>query len=501
MSRIVARMEKMKAGNLGGIQRHNQRETDNHSNKEIDVERSYLNYDLVNTESINYREKIQAIITSQRTSKRAVRKDAVLVDEWLITSDRSFFETANTEKFFQDSVDYFAQRCGKQNIAYATVHLDETTPHMHLGIVPMIENRLSSKQLFTRQSLKDIQNEFPHYLQDRGHDIERGIQGSEQKHLTVEEYKENQQAIKDMEQVLQSKKKELALVNEQVADQKQAFTHELTQRWETEWLVTKEESPSFEMTHEVRDPLTYEPKIVSVNENTPKDYRMTFQEILGLFKEKYTQLKDYIALKWQKLTAKASELNIRSNSLVENEELLKGKLEGLEAEIKTKESQNNQLTELVDAKTSYIDRLADLSELSMMTPAYVKPSKLNKEVWIVPKDKWEAKHVSANAVSDMLNIKDTFTRAETSIKRQAQEGISNWALKSDNMKLEREKKELKEDYIILHNGVVKLLNGDHLSETALKSVLSDKILARMGIETEQKKMDRQRELDGPSLSL
>lgn len=44
MKKIVARMLKMKAGNLGGIQRHNQRETDNHSNEDIDTERSHLNY-------------------------------------------------------------------------------------------------------------------------------------------------------------------------------------------------------------------------------------------------------------------------------------------------------------------------------------------------------------------------------------------------------------------------------------------------------------------------
>lgn len=44
---MVARMQKMKANNLVGIGNHNQRKTDNHSNKDIDVERSHLNYDLV----------------------------------------------------------------------------------------------------------------------------------------------------------------------------------------------------------------------------------------------------------------------------------------------------------------------------------------------------------------------------------------------------------------------------------------------------------------------
>lgn len=139
MAKIVARMAKMKAGNLGGIQRHNQRETDNHSNEDIDVERLYLNYDLVNESPVKYNEHIREIIDSQKISNRAVRKDAVLVDEWIITSEKSFFEGIDQREFFQSAVDYFSDRCGSQNIAYATVHLDETPPHMHLGIVPMTE--------------------------------------------------------------------------------------------------------------------------------------------------------------------------------------------------------------------------------------------------------------------------------------------------------------------------------------------------------------------------
>lgn len=217
MSKIVARMEKMKVGNLSGIQRHNQRETDNHSNPDIDIEKSHLNYDLVNPGSINYREKIKQIIESQRISKRAVRKDAVLVNEWIITSDTAFFqENTDTQAFFTDVVAYFSDRCGRQNVAYATVHLDETTPHMHLGIVPMYEGRLSSKQVFSRQSLLEIQEELPNYLKERGYAIERGLRGSPQKHLSVKEYKDVQKEIQvskqelaNQEQILVEKEREL----------------------------------------------------------------------------------------------------------------------------------------------------------------------------------------------------------------------------------------------------------------------------------------------------
>ena len=102
MSMMVATMKKMKNGNLGGIQKHNQREFENHSNEDIDPERSDMNYDLVNDDKINYNEKVNQIIDEQRVGTRAIRKDAVKVDEWIISSDREFLITSiqNKQKNF-----------------------------------------------------------------------------------------------------------------------------------------------------------------------------------------------------------------------------------------------------------------------------------------------------------------------------------------------------------------------------------------------------------------
>ena len=58
---MVARMQKMKSGNLGGIERHNQRTFENHSNPDIDPEKQDLNYDLVNDRPINYKEKYKKL--------------------------------------------------------------------------------------------------------------------------------------------------------------------------------------------------------------------------------------------------------------------------------------------------------------------------------------------------------------------------------------------------------------------------------------------------------
>ncbi|WP_354689154.1 MobV family relaxase [Enterococcus faecalis] len=198
MSMMVATMKKMKSGNLGGIQKHNQREFENHSNEDIEPERSELNYDLVNDEKINYKDKVNSIIDEQRVSTRSVRKDAVKVDEWIISSDREFFnnlDSEQTKEFFQSVVDYFSENFGKQNVAYANVHLDETTPHMHMGVVPMKDGKLSSKAVFTREKLTEIQEQLPKYMNEKGFDIERGIEGSKSKHHATSEYKKLKENI------------------------------------------------------------------------------------------------------------------------------------------------------------------------------------------------------------------------------------------------------------------------------------------------------------------
>ena len=212
MSMVVARMEKMKAENLIGIGNHNQRKTKNHSNKDIDPSLSKLNYDLVNRTE-NYKKDIENFINENKSTTRAVRKDAVLINEWIITSDRKFFENLSdedTKEFFITAKEYFAENFGEENIRYATVHLDESTPHLHMGIVPFDKDKkLSAKRIFNREALRNVQEDLPKLLQEKGFDIERGLEGSDRKNLTVPEFKKLKEAEKEIERAIDRKKNEL----------------------------------------------------------------------------------------------------------------------------------------------------------------------------------------------------------------------------------------------------------------------------------------------------
>lgn len=245
MSYAVARMVKYKSGNLGGAYRHNERVFENHSNKDIDPERSHLNYELTDRDrSIPYDKQIKKYINDNKLSKRAIRKDAVLCNEWLITSDKAFFEDMSqeqTKEFFETAKNFFAERYGEQNIAYAMVHLDESTPHMHLGLVPMQNGKLSSKALFGhKEQLKEIQEEFPKYLNDKGYTLQRGEVDSERKHLDTAEYKEKQRLLDDVEQQLSEKQDKLEQISQKinqleltVSEKEQLLQHLEQKEWHT----------------------------------------------------------------------------------------------------------------------------------------------------------------------------------------------------------------------------------------------------------------------------
>lgn len=201
MSYLVLHMDKFKKDAIRGIQSHNRRERESHSNPDIDYRRSTGNYDLHESASNNYAQAIQNRIDDLLMVK-AVRKDAVHLCGLIVSSDKSFFTRIGkdeTRHFFEEAAAYLTDFVGKENVISAMVHIDEKTPHMHFLHVPVTQDgRLSANSIYTRASLKKLQTELPGYLQGRGFEIQRGVEqkpGSAKKHLDTREFKQQQEAL------------------------------------------------------------------------------------------------------------------------------------------------------------------------------------------------------------------------------------------------------------------------------------------------------------------
>lgn len=192
MSYLVCHMQKIKMFGVKGFQFHNQRERESRTNLDIDREKSHLNYDLHNEGKIDYNAKIKDIIAKNVITDRAIRKDAVVLSSFIVTSDPDFFDKISDleqQRFFKESYKFLSERYGKENVVYARVHLDEKTPHMHIGVVPVTkDNRLSAKSIFTRKELLNLQDDFYKYITEKGFNLERGI-STDKKHIETKELK------------------------------------------------------------------------------------------------------------------------------------------------------------------------------------------------------------------------------------------------------------------------------------------------------------------------
>lgn len=184
-------MEKYHKSDVCPIEKENERDENYKAdNPQIDSSKTSRNYNFV-IRFKTYTEFINDRIKSLNLSTRP-RKDAVVMNSFVLGSDNEFFSSLHPwdkQEFFKDCYEFFARRYGEENIISAVVHNDETTPHMHLNLVPITtDGRLCSKELFNKRQLRDLQTDFYESV-GKKYGLERGKEGSQAKHLSTAEFK------------------------------------------------------------------------------------------------------------------------------------------------------------------------------------------------------------------------------------------------------------------------------------------------------------------------
>ena len=201
MSYAIIRNAKYKSENLKGIYRHNERKNTNYSNKNIDKDKSYLNYSL-KTPQFTYQKEFERV-RKEYNLKGQIKTVSNIVCEYIITSDKLFFDTIGedeTKRYFETAYKFVCEYkdLGEQYILSAKVHMDEETPHMHLVFIPVVHtkdkkgnniDKIACSEFWkAKDSYRQLQNAFYNYMVANNFELERG-NPSEKVHLSVEEYK------------------------------------------------------------------------------------------------------------------------------------------------------------------------------------------------------------------------------------------------------------------------------------------------------------------------
>lgn len=121
------------------------------------------------------------------------RKDAVLAVEYVMTASPQWWKSASQEdqtSFFTQAHKWLADKYGTDRIVTATIHRDETSPHMTAFVVPLTpDGRLSAKEFIGNKTMMNRdQSTFAAAVAHLG--LQRGIEGSKARHTRIQAFYE-----------------------------------------------------------------------------------------------------------------------------------------------------------------------------------------------------------------------------------------------------------------------------------------------------------------------
>ena len=204
MSYAIVRNEKLTRAEINGKGTHNDRKAKNHTNKDIDSTKTYLNYYIKKNE-LTYTKEFDKYLKENNVQCH-LRSNSIIMCQMIFTSDQAFFDKIGeeeTKRYFDECYKFICnyKNLGEKNIISAVVHLDEGVPHMHLMFVPVVHtkdkdgndiDKICARDFWKgRDSYRKLQDAYFNHVKSNGFDLERGmfVEDTDRKHYTVEEYK------------------------------------------------------------------------------------------------------------------------------------------------------------------------------------------------------------------------------------------------------------------------------------------------------------------------
>ncbi len=144
----MAHLQLFKMNEAAGVIAHNERTSTqviNRKNENIDKDKTHLNYSLSQIHrKMPLKEYIRHFCKSNDINI-SNRKDLNVCASWVITlPDKIPLE--QERQFFKETVNFLQNRYGYKNVLSATVHQDETKPHLHFEFIPIGFNEKNNKK-------------------------------------------------------------------------------------------------------------------------------------------------------------------------------------------------------------------------------------------------------------------------------------------------------------------------------------------------------------------
>ena len=203
MGKLSFHVQHFKATQVSGLDKHNRRLYDRHSNTEIVNELKKDNVVLVPVRESLYQDAKNKIEKEVIAKGNRVTKASIWISEAILTLPDGI-NTGQSKEYFESVVEFFQGKFEAGNVVSAIIHMDESTPHMHIDFTNITrEGKLSRKEIWTKTELCKIHDDLPTFLKNKGFNVERGEK--------LENYSDKQKAAMNIKEYKAYKEKEKAI--------------------------------------------------------------------------------------------------------------------------------------------------------------------------------------------------------------------------------------------------------------------------------------------------
>lgn len=304
MAYCIMNIDKQGRAAVHGLQIEANREKDDKrefDNSDIDRERTDQNYYLKKTKSWN-----REITRQIKKAGVKERKDSIAMITGVYTASPEWFENHSKEemqKYFEDCLAFHVKEyCqgNEERLINAVVHLDETTPHMQVASVPIVEDEkglhLSAK--IVMGNIHTYRMRQDRFFEEVGkkYDLERGERrepGEIKRHTTKREWQiaTQEERLNAAIEKTQEAQNQLENVNQQLEQAQKDIRPQIEAYNAISESIKDRHKPTIEVSsEEVKDGLmrSHEEYFVKVPCNDEKEAQKVKEEVTALYDKEFT---------------------------------------------------------------------------------------------------------------------------------------------------------------------------------------------------------------------
>ena len=220
----------------------------------VDPTRTHLNRELVELpEGVTVRDEAIAHRIKSAGIKRKITPDQVRAIRVMMSGTHEDMmkiqQDGRMNEWCNDSMEWLHKTFGRENTVSAVLHMDETTPHIHATIVPIVMGerrkakqkqtegkrsyrkkadaaRLCADDVLNRDKLIGYHDDYAKIMDKYG--LQRGVRGSEARHVTTAQYYRDlkrqtgklETGVQQLQEEREEAEKQLKQVKKEIGTQK-----------------------------------------------------------------------------------------------------------------------------------------------------------------------------------------------------------------------------------------------------------------------------------------